>query len=93
MMSVNKEPIRNHIYICIWALSPVSHLIIGIVIQASKMTELVMHIEVHPASFASYPLPQVPSIFTYMALTACHQMNVPGVFIICQMLELSTIES
>lgn len=64
MMSVNKEPIRNHILHLIWALSPISHLIIGIVIQASKMTELVMHIEVHPASYASYPLPQVPSIFT-----------------------------
>lgn len=64
MMSVNKEPIRNHILHLIWALSPVSHLIIGIVIQASKMTELVMHIEVHPASYASYHLPQVPSIFT-----------------------------
>lgn len=23
-----------------------------------------MHIEAHPASYASYPLPQVPSIFT-----------------------------
>ncbi|KIR81076.1 hypothetical protein I306_01789 [Cryptococcus gattii EJB2] len=28
------------------------------------MTESVMHIEVHPAIYASYPLPQVPSIFT-----------------------------
>lgn len=64
MMSANKEPIRNHISHLIWALSPISHLIIEIVIQASKMTELVMHIEVHPASYASYPLPQVPSIFT-----------------------------